>query len=271
VILRADEIVPFGTALAFDPHTWVIKETEYGFRIWVALGELSISREIMLDRYERDEVAFVRANVKPGDQVVDIGANIGFYTALFATLVGPGGRVVACEPLDIVADALERTVGENNYGGRVTIHRVALDATAGTVTLRHAPMTINQGGAYIASGSVVPPDHVDLVVRSQTLDELLGEESCTFIKLDAEGAEPRILSGASRTLVRWKPIVLAELNPVQLERVGKSHANEILALMAGHGYVARRLHSSVTETIERYDDSANINVVFSPNASLEKD
>jgi hypothetical protein len=116
-LLRAEEIVPFGRELAFDPHTWVIKETQFGFRIWVALGERSISREIMLDRYERDEVAFVQASVKLGDRVVDIGANIGFYTALLATLVSPGGRVIACEPLDAVADALERSVAENGFAG----------------------------------------------------------------------------------------------------------------------------------------------------------
>ncbi len=263
-ILRADEIIPFGQALAFDPHTWVIKETEYGFRIWVALGERSISREILLDRYERDEVAFVRANVKPADRVVDIGANIGFYTALFGTLVGPSGHVIACEPLEAAADALERTVAENGFAGRVTLKRVALDAKSGRVLLRHAPVTINQGAAYLAPAAPLPPGHVDAAVRAETLDDVVGDEPCSFVKLDAEGAEPRILTGGVRTLTRSRPIVLAELNPSLLDRVGGKCASEVIQQMASHGYVTRRLGSRPTEIIERYDAPESINVIFSP-------
>jgi FkbM family methyltransferase len=262
-VLREDEIIPFGHALSFDPHSWVIKQTEWGFRIWVALGERSISREIMLDTYERDEVAFVHSVVRPGTRVVDIGANIGFYTALLATLVGPQGHVLACEPLDTVADALERTVSENHFNDRVTLHRVALDAEAGQVHLRHAPVTINAGAAYLAPSSSLPVGHVDVAVRACTLDDIVDDGPCAFVKLDAEGAEPRILLGGARTLTRCRPVVLAELNPALLERVGHKHANDVIALMASHGYVARPLHDgNVANAIERYDDAASINVVF---------
>ncbi|MGD0475646.1 MAG: FkbM family methyltransferase [Candidatus Velthaea sp.] len=263
LLLREDEIVPFGRSLAFDPHSWVIKQTEYGFRIWVALGERSISREIMLDRYEREEVAFVRATVRAGDRVVDVGANIGFYTALLAALVGPAGEVIACEPLETVADALERTIAENGFAERVTLHRVALDAQAGTVSLRHAPVTINAGAAYLAPAAALPAGHVDAPVRAQTLDDVVGSGACAFVKLDAEGAEPRILAGAARTLARCRPVLLAEFNPTLLARVGSQHAGDVIALMAAHGYTARRLRDGIpADVLERYDDSANINVVF---------
>ena len=191
-LLRADEIMPFGHALLFDPHSWVIKETEYGFRIWVARAERSISREIMLDRYERAEVGFIAATVQPGDKVVDIGANIGFYTALLGTLVGPEGHVTACEPLNAVADALERTISENNYTDRVTLHRVALDDRNGSVLLRHAPIIINAGAAHLAPESRLRSDQIDESVPARTLDDIVGEQPCAFIKLDAEGAEARI-------------------------------------------------------------------------------
>jgi FkbM family methyltransferase len=264
VLLRADAFIPFGHGLAFDPRTWVIKETQYGFRIWVALGERSISREIMLDRYERDEVAFVRATVKPGDRVVDVGANIGFYTALLATLVGPAGSVIACEPLDSVADALERTIAENAYGDRVTLHRVALDAQRGEVCLRHAPLTINAGAAYLAPAAALPAGHVDATVSTRTLDDVVGAGRCDFIKLDAEGAEPRIFAGAAGTLTRCRPIVLAELNPLLLNRVAGKTAGDVIAQLASYGYATRRLNGGPTDRIERYDGAANVNVVFSP-------
>lgn len=269
VLVREDEIVPFGRALEFDPHTWVIKQTEYGFRIWVALGERSISREIMLDRYEREEAAFVRSVVVPDSRVIDIGANIGFYTALLGTLVGPRGRVIACEPLDAVADALERTIAENGFADRVTLHRVALDAHAGSVLLRHAPVTINQGAAYLAPAAVLPPGHVDAAVAARTLDDVAGDAPCAFIKLDAEGAEPRIIAGGSATFARSRPVMLAELNPLLLQRVGGRGANDVLAQMAARGYVARRLRDGRPgEILERYDDGASVNVVFAPPAPI---
>jgi len=265
VVLREDEIVPFGSGLSFDPHTWVIKETEYGFRIWVALGERSISREIMLDRYERDEVAFVRSVVVPGNRVVDVGANIGFYTALLAALVGPSGHVIACEPLAAAADALERTVAENGFAGRVTLHRVALAERCGSVALRHAPVTINQGAAYLAPAAAVPPGHVDDLVPARTLDDVVGDGPCDFVKLDAEGAEPRILAGATRTLARCRPIVLAELNPTLLDRVGGQCPADVIGEMTRHGYQARRLGGGgAAERIDRYEGEASINVVFTP-------
>jgi FkbM family methyltransferase len=264
-LLRNDEIVPFGYGLTFDTHTWVIKETEYGFRIWVALGERSISRQIMLDRYERDEVKFVQANVKPGDHVVDIGANIGFYTALFGTLVGPSGHVIACEPLEALADALERTVAENRFADRVTVHRVALDFRSGTVLLRHAPITINQGAAYLSPKTRLPPGHVDELVRAATLDDVVGERPCAFVKLDAEGAEPRILAGSRRTIARCRPTILAELNPILLNRVDGKSANDLIGQMAANGYTTRLLRSSPSQVIDRYDDPTSINVIFSPN------
>jgi FkbM family methyltransferase len=161
-----------------------------------------------------------------------------------------------------VANALERTVEENKFSDRVTVHRVALDARSGSVSLRHAPTTINQGAAYLAPASALPPGHVDMAVRAQTLDELVDERACTFIKIDAEGAEPRILIGAERTLQRCKPIVLAELNPSLLDRVGGNTASDLIAYMAARGYVTRSLTSRTP--IERYEGTASVNVVFAP-------
>jgi len=267
-LMRADEIMPFGHGLEFDPRTWVIKETQYGFRIWVALAERSISREILLDRYELDEVDFVRRTIKAGDHVVDIGANIGFYTALMATLVGETGHVTAFEPLDEVARALERTIMENELAARVTLHRLALYSDRRTVMLRHAPITINQGAAYIAPSSTLPTGHVDVPVRAETLDAIVGDAPCAFIKLDAEGTEPKILAGASATLARCRPVVLAELNPTLLALVSGAHANDVIAQMRQLGYVTHLLSGGST-VIERYDGATSLNAVFVPIREID--
>jgi FkbM family methyltransferase len=173
--------------------------------------------------------------------------------------------VIACEPLANVANALEATIAENGFTGRTTVHRIALDARSGTVLLRHAPVTINQGGSYLAPAAALPPGHVDVSVPARTLDEIVGDGPCAFIKLDAEGAEPRIIAGGSRTFARCRPVMLAELNRQLLEHVGNTTPDDVIARMAAHGYVARRLRGPAPgEIVERYDEAATLNVVFSP-------
>ncbi len=79
----------------------------------LTLEDLAIARNIILGRYELSETEFVKAELQPGDVAVDIGANIGYYALLFATLVAPHGRVVAFEPVPFLYDALTRSVREN--------------------------------------------------------------------------------------------------------------------------------------------------------------
>ena len=66
-------------------------------------------------RYEKDWTAWMRAHVEPGMQVVDVGANVGYYTVLLASLVRPTGRVIACEPDPGNAALLRRSVAENRF------------------------------------------------------------------------------------------------------------------------------------------------------------
>jgi FkbM family methyltransferase len=165
-----------------------------------------------------------------------------------------------------VADALVRTIAENSFTARVTVHRIALDDRPGSVQLRHAPVTINQGAAYLAPTGTPPPGHVDVSVPALTLDDVVGAGPCAFVKLDAEGAEPRILAGAESTLRRCRPVLLAELNPLLLERVGGKRSDDVIAMMGANGYATRLLCGpSAGERIERYGGAASINVVFLPS------
>jgi hypothetical protein len=67
-----------------------------GFRSY--LDPRSTSAPLLGKGFNKKEAAYARACLKPGDVAVDVGANIGFFTALFGTLVGPAGRVFAFEP-----------------------------------------------------------------------------------------------------------------------------------------------------------------------------
>ncbi len=86
------------------------------------------------------------------------------------------------------------------------------------------------------------------------------------MKIDVEGAEPRVMRGALATLAVSRPIVLSEVHDAQLRAVSGSSADAYIAQMATLGYRCTLLHEDGTrgETIERCDDARPRNVVFDP-------
>ena len=263
--LLAENWLPYGVH-RFDRRTWVIKETAFGVRIWCSLDERAISRPILLDAYEPDTTQFIARTVRPGDLVVDAGANIGYHALHLAKLVEARGTLVAFEPLPYLADALEASMVENGFVSRVNVHRSALDQVSGSLRLRHAPRTANFGGAHLAPDTALPEAHADETVATVRLDDVIAAQPCHFLKMDVEGAEPRVIRGAQRTLATGKPVILSELHDAQLRLVSNVSADEFIAQMAGVNYRCSRLRSDGTrgQVLERYADRAPLNVVFDP-------
>jgi len=263
--LLREDILPYGVH-RFDRHTWVLKETEFGVRIWCSLDERAISRPILLDAYEPAETRFIAQTVRPGELAVDAGANIGYHALHLAKLVGPDGLTIAFEPLSYLADALLASVAENQFASRMNVHRSALNERAGTLRLRHAPRTANFGGAHFAPDETPPPAHADESVRAVPLDDVVGGRRCSFLKMDVEGAEPRVVRGAHATLASGRPVILCELHDRQLRVVSSSSAGDFIAQMAALGYRCSRLNADGTRghALERYAGEVPINVVFDP-------
>jgi len=263
--LLAENWLPYGVHI-FDRRTWVIKETSFGVRIWCSLDERAISRPILLDAYEPDATHFIARTVQPGNLVVDAGANIGYHALHLAKLVGKMGTVVAFEPLPYLADALEASMAENDFISYANIYRKALDQEPGSLRLRHAPRTANFGGAHLAPDTAVPEAHADEIVSTVRLDDIIAGRPCHFLKMDVEGAEPRVIRGARETLTTAKPVILSELHNDQLRIVSNASADEFVAQMAGLGYRCSRLRSDGTrgQALERYSDRVPLNVVFDP-------
>jgi FkbM family methyltransferase len=152
----------------------------------------------------------VEAFVRPGDVVVDIGANWGFYTHRLAQLVGPAGHVHAIEPDPAMAPSLEAI---RNGRPHVTVHQVAVSDRAGTATL-HVPVLAGQRIGALASLTIPRTrerlSHETVRVLVERLDHLLpaGGPHPSFIKCDAEGHEPAVLRGAEAILRCARPTLL---------------------------------------------------------------
>ena len=252
-----------GGQLSLDK--WVIKETIHGFRIWVSLGELGVSRPILNDLYESAEVAVVKQWIKPGDTVLDIGTNIGFYSLLFCTLVGDTGKVIGFEPLSFLCQKARLSVEENRFSSICTIHNAAVADQNGTLSIRHAPQTTNFGGGHIAPHGAPPAHHVDELVQVVRIDDQLPSTRVSFIKIDVEGAEPMALAGAKHLLQRDRPVIIAELHNRQLSKIGGSSASQLINQLAAIGYACHAIEDrDLTQSIESYEGDRVINVLFVP-------
>jgi FkbM family methyltransferase len=151
-----------------------------------------------------DEIAFVRKLVQPGEHVIDIGANYGTYTLSMAKIVGETGVVHAFEPASDPIAMLKRSLRLNKLPW-VNLHEIGLSDHGGSadLTISANPELNSLTGNQADSESIV----------LSTLDAELAdhEGSFTFIKMDAEGEEERILAGAERFFARQDPVVMFEL------------------------------------------------------------
>ncbi|MCX7598009.1 MAG: FkbM family methyltransferase [Armatimonadetes bacterium] len=164
----------------------------------VARGILRTWRDVYwLDQYRASEV------LTPGAVVFDIGASAGIFTLLASRLVGGGGRVISCEPVDGNFRCLERNLAVRKVSN-VVLRPCAVGAADGELTINLS--TTNPG----AHSAVRASAGESVVVPMRSLDGLvaeLGLERVDFIKADVEGMEPEVLRGAAGTIRRFRPCV----------------------------------------------------------------
>ncbi len=158
-------------------------------------------RGIAMGTYERATVALIKAMVTPGTTVVDVGAHIGYFTLLGASLVGEGGHVWSFEPDPRNRALLERNITENDFDDRVTVVPKAIGADDHIVALHRDSADSGSSSVYNrdgqASGSVP--------VQMTSLDkwaESSGWPEIGLMKMDIEGAEDDALTGMGEVISR---------------------------------------------------------------------
>jgi FkbM family methyltransferase len=243
---------------------WVIVPTALGFRIFVRLNEMGVSRPILMDDYETAAVQLFESLVKPGDRVFDIGANIGFHTMVLSKLVGPDGEVWAFEPVNYLYRALLQSISENGFESRCHPFNCALSDETGSGIIRHMAHTANFGGAHLTETQADDGHSYDRV-ETRTLTEFLSDKPCSLIKIDVEGAEMKVLRGATELLRRDRPKLFVELFNAQLKQVSRCSATDMIRYLSTLGYRCFTIGAGAPgPEIREYDSSELINVVFLP-------
>ena len=181
--------------------------------------------------FERALVSAVKPLVKPGMTVVDVGANSGYYTMLFARLVGEQGHVWAFEPTDWGVRVLERQISLNSFNN---IHLVKTALVASNKP-NDSPIEFDpyyplfsDRYKHRASSEVVPYTSIDATLVNLTT-------SVDLIKIDVDGPELDILRGAIQTIQKFHPIIVLEVGHYTYRRAGSS-VDELVAWLHEQAY-----------------------------------
>lgn len=206
-------------------------------------NEKTIASYLRSGRYYEPDVSLALTRlIREGDSVVDVGANVGFFTVLLGALTGPSGRVLSIEPGAHNLSRLKANLALNGFG-HVSVLEQPVTDKEGEVTF--FINSDDSGGNALWDPGHFPGNQrtqanpIAHTVEATTLDRAVADAGLPLprlIKIDTEGAEQRVLEGACRLLQnRQVPHIIAELHEFGLNQLGCSQAS-LRALMEGHGY-----------------------------------
>ncbi len=174
--------------------------------------------------------------VKKGDVIVDIGANLGYYTLNFSRWTGPSGKVYAIEPIGVYNNVLRRAAKRRK---NIVYLPYALGGEEGKVTLVTSPGVgyLRTGLPHIYDpkndGEIAAQEFAFEAQMKRPEDLLCGLERIDLIKCDIEGFELTVLGRLKEIIAKHRPILQVEVWPPNLEG--------ILALLLPMGYRAMKL------------------------------
>jgi len=217
---------------ALGPRRGVRTASVFGVPMVLDLSDM-IQRLVFLGYYEQTETAIVKRVLARGDVFVDAGANIGWFTALAAHIVGNNGTVLALEPSPYAYDRLSNSVSSCP---NVRAFRCGLSDHDGELRLFVPPESYAGQDPSMVEYCV---DMTPITVPVRRLDVVLEERGVSrvdLIKIDVEAHEPEVFSGCE-SLLRCRCIqrILCEFNDPLLRQRGTS-SRELLDYLCGMGY-----------------------------------
>lgn len=185
----------------------------HDYRMTLNIGVPGISKTLAVyGVHEKLETALLRERLSPGMTAVDVGANIGYYALLEASLVGSRGRVYALEPFPRNYDLLVRNIRLNGFEGRIHPFNTAAGDAEGRARMYLGPSD-NMHCLMHYDRPDTFNDHIDVDVV--TLDRFLaGKAPVDFLRMDLEGYECQVLDGMKETLTTSRPDLFFEVHPV---------------------------------------------------------
>lgn len=208
---------------------------------------------IFFGAYEREARDIFRAVLPPGGVALDIGANVGYHTLLLASLVGPGGRVLAAEANASVRERLSANLRLNRFS-QVEVVPFAVGNSDGTVEFfGPAADDADSGNGYVlANEAPEQPQRRGMKIEARRLDTIMAEarlERLDLLKIDVEGFEWPVLQGGEKAIAEFRPHIVFEYNTEYAWR-GGGNPDVIAEFFRRHGYQFYTIRRNWSEAVE---------------------
>lgn len=226
---------------------------EFGFQMNLDPNEY-IDNAILRRTFEPVTTKWISSLLNPGDTFIDVGANIGYFTLIGATRVGGRGKVLSFEPTTFAMGKLQENIAINNLSNVMFFKYALADKKRHAVDISFdIKEYINETDASIRSSWLKQGDAVGSAqignkdfcdfIRLDDLLESIEINGVDMIKIDVDGNELSVLSGAINTIERFRPILILELidpgrSPKRYEGPGLEDLQKHLRRLFGTGYTA---------------------------------
>ena len=182
--------------------------------------------------FEPSTTLLVRTLLKPGMQVMDVGANIGYFSLICAQQVGSSGKVWSFEPVSAYRERLLWHIGANGFEERVCVADYGLSDA-----VKSLPISLGDSSGTLHWALPSPPALVE-TIQVRPFDEVwreLGCDNVNFAKIDIDGHEPFFLRGAQSFFQQCKPIMVLEFSQINLIEAGE-HVHLLKGMIEELGY-----------------------------------
>lgn len=204
-------------------HGLVLRKIQ-GNKMYLSVNDRGLSRDLLFRNIREPlQTNLVKQLVKPGMTVVDIGANLGYYVLIEASIVGETGKVYAIEPIPLNYEILKKNVYKNNYESIVETHFCAISDTCGVSKIamtresNFSTMFLDEHemSEWMKKQLEISTEKI-VDVETLTLDKFLIDKGpVDFIRMDVEGYEGRIIKGMPDTVKNSRSCVrlFMEIHP----------------------------------------------------------
>jgi FkbM family methyltransferase len=209
-----------------------------GTKMWIDIRSQMEKWTLWTGSYsEMEELECFLALVEPGMTILDVGANIGFFSVAVGTRLGDNGTLIAIEPMSQNLAALRKNIAVNGLEN-IDVVGCGVGAEPGEFEMDIGSAT-STGNAYVKWTESMPFDVVTEKVPVYRLDDLVVEKKLSqidLIKIDIEGFELFAFQGATQILSESRPVIMTELNRPSIRTYGNK-VSDIVGLFERFDYV----------------------------------
>lgn len=217
-LVTVARLISWGVRCLAPQKEIIVTFRKWGLRMVLPASWRGLAKFIFVFRENYEpELKYLERFLSPGKTFVDVGANLGIYSALASRLVGENGHVLAFEPTMLSFAGLQKNIKLNPFSNALAF-QVALAERNGKAWLYYGtdPVrnSLGKDPACQLGAEEVTVESLDDVLRRVSVSRV------DVIKIDAEGAEELVLRGAIRTLVCMRPVIIYEVNAEASAKLG---------------------------------------------------